>query len=320
MRRLATLTLLISLTAACGSSSTESDGSDDPAKPVVPPEEEPLSLSINVDAVPPGVENTQCMRVRLGNAGPIDVGRMVNTISSSSHHFVVSTVNEEDAGPEELVPFDCAPFRAPLTGFPLMITQAKRDEMQLPDGVGFKFVDDQMIHLELHYINTTTEPVDIVAQADFYPIAEGTTVEEAGVLLVGSLDIDIPPLADHTLGPLYQAVPEEYLDVDFYAMTGHTHQYGTDVTVGTAAGEGMPMDPKYAPDEFVWDEPEIVFFDPPFRVPQDGGFSFSCSWRNTTSEVLSFGESANEEMCFFWTYYFPRKQARPVLLHDFGTN
>lgn len=274
---------------------------------------EPLSVSVQIENVPPGVENTQCVQVRLGNDGPLDVAKMVNTISSSSHHFVVSTVAEPDAE-EILEPFDCRPFRAPLMGVPLIISQRKTDVHELPEGVAFKLADNQLIHLELHYINTTSEPVDITATAEFFPAPEDSAVQEASVLLVGSTDIQIPPMSEHTLGPLYQPLPEEYRDVSFYALTGHTHQYGVDVKVATATSETATTTSRYAFDDYKWDEPELLFHEPPFAVG-DGGFSYSCSWRNTTSDTIGFGESANEEMCFFWAYYYPRKPGRGVLLH-----
>ena len=59
-----------------------------------------------------------------------------------------------------------------------------------------------------------------------------------------------------------------------------------------------------------WSEPKTEVFETPFTVPDNGGFQFTCSWNNTTGEEISFGESANAEMCFFWAYYYPSKGAR----------
>jgi hypothetical protein len=277
----------------------------------------PLTLEIRIEGVEPGVENTECVKVRLDNIAPIAIGRIVNEISSSSHHFVVSTVNEEEAGDEAREPFACQPFRAPLTGAPLAITQKHLDEYALPAGVGYALGVAQMMHLELHYINTTAGPVDIVAKTSLYPLAEGELEHEASVLLVGNLGVQIPPNAEHTLGPTLQEIPATYAGVSFYGLTGHTHQYGTDVRVETFDAPGATPVPRYVLPEFKWDDPEVVRFDPPFQVPSGGGFSYTCSWKNTTNATITFGESANAEMCFFWAYYFPRKPGRPLLL-DFG--
>jgi Copper type II ascorbate-dependent monooxygenase, C-terminal domain len=274
----------------------------------------PMSLEIHVDGVAPGVENTVCIKQRLGNPVELAIGRIVNEISSSSHHFVVSTVNEAQAGAEALEPFDCLPFRAPLSGVPLTITQKHLDEYTLPAGVGYGLTANQMMHLELHYINTTSEPVDIVGKTTLYPLAEGELQYEASVLLVGNLGVQIPPNSAHTLGPTAQVIPPSHEGVSFYGLTGHTHQYGTDVRVETFDAPGAAPVSRYALDNFKWDDPEVVRFDTPFQVPAGGGFSYTCSWRNPTNNTIVFGESANDEMCFFWAYYFPRKPGRPLLI------
>jgi len=273
-----------------------------------------LSLEIHVDGVAPGTENTVCIKKRLGNVAPIAIGRIVNDISSSSHHFVVSTVDEAQAGDEAPEPFACQPFRAPLTGVPLTITQKHLDEYKLPAGVGYALASNQMMHLELHYINTTSAPVDIVAKTTLYPLGEGELQHEASVLLVGNLGVQIPANSEHTLGPTNQVIPDLYQGVSFYGMTGHTHQFGTDVQVETFDAPGATPVTRYALDHFQWDNPEVLSFDPPFQVPAGGGFSYTCSWNNTTNQTISFGESANAEMCFFWAYYFPRKPGRPLLI------
>lgn len=57
--------------------------------------------------------------------------------------------------------------------------------------------------------------------------------------------------------------------------------------------------------------------DPHVRVPEAGGFMLQCSWNNTTDSSVSFGESALAEMCFFWAYYYPRKDVTRIVLDSF---
>lgn len=278
-------------------------------------QERPFTLEIRVPDVPPNTEATQCIKVRLPNVGPMAIHRILNEISSSSHHFVVSTINESDAGDEQLEPEDCEPFRAPLFGAPLAITQKRVDEYHTPPGVGYAITPNQMIHLELHYINRTEAPVDIVARTNLYPLAEGELEHEASVVVVGDLSVSIPPNSRHTSGPKFQAVPATLDGANFFALTGHTHRFGTNVQVGTAQSLTGEVTPRYDLEHFVWDEPEVVTFSPAFQVPQGGGFTYSCSWHNPTPETITFGESANKEMCFFWAYYYPRITTRTLLLN-----
>ena len=51
-------------------------------------------------------------------------------------------------------------------------------------------------------------------------------------------------------------------------------------------------------------EPETVRHDPPFQIPSGGAFDLTCDWNNTTGDNVGFGTSVDDEMCFFWAYYF----------------
>ena len=44
-------------------------------------------------------------------------------------------------------------------------------------------------------------------------------------------------------------------------------------------------------------------------MPSGGGFHFSCYWTTPATSTVKFGESANDEMCFFWSYYYPSQGA-----------
>ncbi|MEQ9322736.1 MAG: hypothetical protein RIF41_26455 [Polyangiaceae bacterium] len=264
------------------------------------------SVTMGPIDVQPGVENTQCVIMRLGNPEPIKVGRIHNNLELS-HHLIVYTSSETE---EVLEPFDCSPFLDtldPTKGSPLMVSQKAEDTLQLPDGVGFALEANQMLRLELHYINASTAPQSITATSEMTTLTEGEFQDEAGFLFVGNPDISIPPMSSATLGPTFFAVPADYADVSFFAITGHTHQWGTDVRIDTADANGAVQDSVYAPTDFDWEQPPTVVHDPVFTLPQDGGFSFTCEWNNMSNQTVSFGESANQEMCFFWAYYYPNK-------------
>jgi hypothetical protein len=49
-------------------------------------------------------------------------------------------------------------------------------------------------------------------------------------------------------------------------------------------------------------------------VPTGGGFKFTCTWNNDTANEVDFGESACDEMCFFWAYYYPAPSSE-VCIH-----
>jgi hypothetical protein len=110
-----------------------------------------------------------------------------------------------------------------------------------------------------------------------------------------------------------------YADANFFALTGHEHKLGTDVQVAVATSASDTGSAVYDVPNWVWSEPATVQHAPPFTIPTNGGFRFTCKWHNpnpdTSAPPVKFGESANDEMCFFWAYYYP-SHGTHVCLHS----
>lgn len=275
-----------------------------------------FSTQIGPIDVAPGYENTQCVVRRLGNPSAFRVGRIDNAISSASHHLIVYRSSDTD---EQLEPFDCSPFTEtldPSKGSPIMVTQKHDDFLQLPQGVGYTFEANQMIRLELHYINTKLAPETVTATTKFTAVPESEYEHEADFLFIGDIDISIPVGATVTVGPTYFPLPAEFAAVNFFALTGHTHQFGTNVSVATTPSASGPDTPVYDVPGWQWSEPATVQHDPAFQLPSGGGFRFQCDYKNTGTKAVGFGESANAEMCFFWAYYYPAKGPRVCFQTD----
>ena len=130
---------------------------------------------------------------------------------------------------------------------------------------------------------------------------------EADVMFMGDTNITLPPGTQTTLGPSFIQVPSRMNGVSYFAITGHEHQWGTNVQVEVAQDAGSQGSPVYEVPNFRWDEPLTVTYDPPFTVPDGGGFKVTCDWNNMSSQTVRFGTSVNDEMCFFWAYYVPSR-------------
>ncbi|MDB4938513.1 MAG: hypothetical protein JWP87_5485 [Labilithrix sp.] len=296
---------------ACSSSGN----TDTPPKAPAPP---PATLTFPTTVVPAGVENTQCVVMRLGNAAPLHIGAVHNVLGTSSHHLIVYRVNDTV---EKLKPFDCQPFTDtldPNKGSPLMVTQKHDDLLTLPSGVAYSIDANQMIRLEMHYINASGSEKTVTATSEMIPIADEDFRDEAGFLFIGNPDIRLPAKSQTKLGPTFFQIPSELAGVKFFAMTGHEHKLGTNVQVAMASSAADPGKMIYDVPNWTWSEPKTEVFDAPLTVPNDGGFSFTCSWNNTTDQSVRYGESANDEMCFFWAYYYPSQGAR-VCIHTTRT-
>ncbi len=259
----------------------------------------------------PGEEGTKCVDLKIGNPGPIHVNEIANDLGLASHHLIIY---RKAPGPEVTTPTDCEPFIGtldPANGAPLMVTQRATETLTLPAGVSFTLPEDQLVRLEMHYVNTGDAPIEIRATAEFRTTLEATI--EADFLFAGTPDIELHgtlPPPTQTVGPVYLPFPPSLAGSHVFAITGHTHKMGTNVAVAVTPNAADPGRSVYAPENFAWDEPETIFHQPTFQIPSDGGFRFSCDYRNTTGQPIEFGEHANDEMCFFWLYYYPSKGAK----------
>lgn len=312
MRRL----LLCSL-VACGSPAASVG--DDVVADAPPLTGDMYALNFGPVTVHPGQENTQCVNLRLSNTTAIKVHQMRNLLSTGSHHLILYK-NDMDAT-ETTTPFDCTPFKGALNlsgrVAPVMITQKQVDELTLPEAVAYTFDANQMIRIEMHYINATDADIAVTATAEFYAVPDSQVRDEADILFIGTPDITIAAGETKDI-EAYFAPGRASLDLSgakFFAITGHTHQFGTNVVVSTAPTNGGARTPIYTPAVFEWNEPETVVHQPEFTVPQGGGFDVTCSYHNTSNQTVEFGESANDEMCFFWAYYYPSKGSH-VCVHS----
>jgi hypothetical protein len=294
---LAAIVLITACDGGDGSSSDE-EGSEPDA---VTGEETTLTFG-PVD-VPAGTENTQCVTKRLGNTSEFKVGSIHNELIGVSHHLVIYRVNDTE---ERLEPYDCEPFADTLNaknGAPLMITQRSDELLELPEGLAFVLPADQMIRLEMHFVNPGDEDATIEARSTFHPIADSDFENDVGFLFAGSLDIALPP-GESTQVEAFIEAPLELYETSFFGFTGHTHKLGTNVVVEMGERAG-PTQAVYDVEDFAWSEPPTVYHDPPVVLPDDGRFHIACDYENTTDQEVRFGESASAEMCFFWGYYYP---------------
>jgi len=307
-----TLVFLFSLAVACGegdggsgaSNGTGGSGASTGTGGGVVPPGESFSVKwgpIEVPANSSQSESTQCVVKRIGNTGRLFINEIHNVLGATSHHFIVYRVNDNVERPE---PFGCTPFTDTFQDAPLIITQRADDRLRLPQGVAYALEPNQMIRLELHYINVSAAPQMAEATSTFVSIDEADVENEADIMFMGDIDFE-RFTGSNTLGPTFIKVPNRLNGVNYFAITGHEHQWGTNVYVETTTAQGVPGDPVYDVDNFRWDEPETVTYDPPFTVPNDGGFNLTCTWNKVGESLVGFGTGVNDEMCFFWAYYYP---------------
>lgn len=267
-----------------------------------PPIQDNYETGISEWTMGPGEEITKCVVKKLGNTEAIWVTAVHTSLAAGSHHMIVYKTGDQE---EQAEPFGCTPFTETLSGqaFPLIITQIAEESLIMPPGVAVKFEPNQTIRIEAHFLNYYPDEITAQGEVTFDTIAEEDVWKEANMLFYGDVDFQIPANSEYQTDWAFLQVND---GVEVFAVTGHTHQYGTNVEVYQATSAEDDSTPIYPLDiPFQWDESPVTQYDPPLSFDGENGFRFRCTWNNTTDKKLDFGESADKEMCFLWAYYYP---------------
>ena len=270
-----------------------------------------IARSMSPDTVQPGQENTQCITVNLNNPEGAYVRRLRADLSTGSHHMVVYTSSKTV---EEPVPKDCQPFSGILNGeHPIFIAQQPQASLEFPSDengtpVGFEIPPNQMVKIEMHYIDTGKFPLDVMGKISLDTVPLSTKVTKSDLAFWGTTQIDIPANSAGDTGVLYQ---HALAGTKTFALTTHQHHLGTEMRVWYGNSANDPNKTLVAEGKS-WSDPPVELFSPPLDFPTNGGstvskmgLAFQCKWKNTTPNPVVFGEGFNDEMCFLWQYYYP---------------
>ena len=135
-------------------------------------------------------------------------------------------------------PFDCEPFvdtLDPTKGSPLMITQKKDELLQLPPGVAYTLQPNQMVRLEMHYINATQAPLTLTGSSTMTTATTSRTRRTSSSSATPTSRSRANSTVHARADLLHSSTSDTFGGVNFFAFTGHEHKFGTNVTVQTAA-------------------------------------------------------------------------------------
>lgn len=262
------------------------------------------AASIGPLTIPAGQERTVCVNLRLANEHPILATQISSTLAPGSHHLILY---RSTAQTESLTPTTCQAFGSILGGenVPVYITQQLEDDFSLPGGTGLMLEAHQMVRLEAHYLNASPGSLEararVLIAGKSLVTGEAAGLVEANLAFWGTARIDIPPNSSFDTGVQFQAALPGTTGV---ALTTHQHRLGTRFQIWASAAPG---DTTAAPvaDSQDWSDPPLYRLSPAPQFDGTSGLSYRCQWHNPTPQQVHFGESALDEMCFLWMYYYP---------------
>jgi hypothetical protein len=163
-------------------------------------------------------------------------------------------------------------------------------ELVLPDGVGLLAPAGRQLRLSLHLLNATDAPLSGTSGLEIRRLDPSRVVHEASVSFHGPFTFAIPPG-----GAPYSTTHRASLEgKTLVAIFPHMHQLGRHfrARIVGSAGETMLWD-----DDFQFESQEVAPL-PSIPVRPADQLEATCTWVNTSSDTVRWGDSSNAEMCF----------------------
>ena len=251
----------------------------------------PSSITVN-----PGDEQFWCYYKNVPGSGEVDIGGFKSWMTKgSSHHFI--TFHTTSGGADgQLVScsFGSGDWVYATSKSGMIIG------MDLPAGVGLPFQAGSKLVMNMHLINTGTAPVKPVVKLNVL-FAKNMQYRAGSVFsLAANSQILVPPNGTQTVRGSCSAGA----GAKFFLWTTHSHKFTTADDINYVSG-GKTTNIVHTTD---WENPGTHVWGPPDFLTTKAGdsFSYSCSYKNTLSQTLTFGETAaHNEMCLAIGYYFP---------------
>lgn len=223
----------------------------------------------------------------------------IETIASQSVHHIlfVKTMSRETG-----TAFECDTLIS-LNWNPIYAVGAGAPDLALPDGVGFRIEAGSQYLIQLHLQNLTDGPVTERAGLNLTYAEDTEATTRAGLYAMGTFDLEIPGRAtdySQTVGC------NATFPMNVFAIFPHMHKLGTKLDVRHGVNEDAATQ-VYAKDPWVFgDQP----MDPTELSVNTGDYVEStCHWANPDSDdLVRFGESSDQEMCFTLLFYYPAAQ------------
>ncbi len=248
---------------------------------------------------------------RLGNAAPVFVNRVQMKMRPNSHHFLLYSF--ADNTPSLAIPQVNAvrDIRNPdgslnfLTALPMayhvFLAGAQTPEMdyRFPPGVALRLPTNFGIDLNVHYVNRGSQALTGEAFANLYTVDAAQVQAEARTLNLGNQDISLPAGQRTTLTRTFMNTTGR--DMRVFMLTSHMHQLGERFQIKLRGGS---RDGQVIYETTDWAHPEIRNFETPIVVRPGEGMTSEITWNNTTSRVVRFGLTSQDEMGIIFGYYY----------------
>jgi hypothetical protein len=292
MTKLLAALLLVVGASACGVSSPNDPSGEMPLDPPPPPGGQQLATSTYKLA--PGEEVYMCYQFYSPDE-PVAITKLESISAPGVHHFVIyQALGTKE--PDE--PHECNVI-IKQTWIPIWATGTGSKTITLPQGTGFVIQPHTQYIIQIHLQNASDSEMAIRTGVNVTYERDTAMVTPAGLYGIGTFKLEIPPnTPDYTTS--IDCKPGRTMNV--FTVFPHMHKIGTQLEVTRSVGGAAPasfykIDPWTFGDQPM--EPLVTTIGP------DDTLRATCHYKNDTGSPVVYGESSDNEMCFFVMFYYP---------------
>jgi hypothetical protein len=170
-------------------------------------------------------------------------------------------------------------------------------EHQYPAGMARRIRGTNGMRMQLHYLNTSQQPLTVQASIKLSPVDTSTVTKWVAQLYLNRVYLSIPPGMNRTVTTTC-AIPSVYGPIHLIGAGSHMHMRGIHFVANTNTGIKL-----LETDE--WEEPPSVPYDPPITMNPGDAVTWTCTYNNETAQPITFGQSASKnEMCIYIASYY----------------
>ena len=241
----------------------------------------------------------------------VEVNRINHLIANSSHHFITYSYNTTAAADAVEAGLRLNAYHNNVN---LVAAVQEATDLKLPERTAFKWAKDRTIDLNSHYINYSSMHVyKAEAFLNFYTQPNGTAKQEMKADLIANGAIYIPN--NNQTVSFEKTTKIGTAGKGFiWAMTGHTHKYGTGYkiwqsnTAGTKGtllyDAGCPVGvPGCQTPIFDYQHIPMRYYAPFVPFNSNPAVIHQATWKNNGATPVIFGATSSDEMMVMIAMY-----------------
>ena len=253
----------------------------------------------------------------LDNSEDVFVNSFELSMRPGSHHFILYTYPDYTPAEDMPAPYELRDLRDPVTGKfedssgrdvfnwrnmlyakPIVISQSRRLDFHLPQGVAMRLPPGSGIDVNAHYANESDATIEGEAFVNLGLLEADKVEHEARVFAMSNFDIHLPAGQVTTLEREFFFTENRRI----IQLVSHTHDRMLDFNAEIIGGD---RDGELVYVTYDWEHPAPLRFDPPLEVHEGQGLRIRATYDNYTDGDLYFGFTRKEaEMMILYGYYY----------------